>query len=221
MKLETNKNSELSSLYEGTFKEVKEGEIITGKIISMSHKDALVDIGYKSEGVIPLMEFSPSEREVGREIEVYVESVEDENGMVALSREKAIKLKGWDTIIKQTKEGDFISSRVVKKVKGGYIIEALGIEGFLPASLSSFKNVPDHEVIGREFKFKLLKVNFTRKSLIVSRKEAVAKDREEIKEKLWASFSVGEARVGLVKAITDFGAFIDIGGVDEIGRAHV
>ncbi|MDP8259752.1 MAG: 30S ribosomal protein S1 [Candidatus Gygaella obscura] len=213
------KDVDMKAIYEQTFKDIKEGEITKGKIIAINNKDVLVDVGFKSEGVISLEEFRQDEREVGKEIDVYVESTEDENGVITLSRDKAMKLKGWDTIMKNTKEGDYLTAKVIKKVKGGYIIDCMGIEGFLPASLSMFKNVPDREVLSHEFQFKLLKVNYARKSLIVSRKEAVMKQKEEIKEKLWQLVKLGEVKSGLVKAITDFGAFIDLGGID--GLLHI
>ncbi len=210
----------LSKLYEESFKSINEGDIIKGKIVSINPKEVLVDVGFKSEGAISLFEFpNPQELEVGKEIEVYIESKEDDNGMIVLSREKAEKLKGWDRITKSFKEGDLVEGRLKTKVKGGFFVDIFGIDAFLPASLSSFKGVPDKEIVNKIFKFQILKVNNLRKSLIVSRKDALHKEKEETKTKLWQDLKIGEIRCGFVKGIADFGAFIDLGGVD--GLLHI
>lgn len=213
------KTSQLEKLYETSFREIKEGQVVKGKIVAIDSKAVLVDIGYKSEGSIPIGEFSGEELEVGREIEVYVDSAENDIGTVVLSKEKAIKLQGWDRIGRNFREGDLIEGVVRRKIKGGYLVDVCGIEGFLPISLSSFRNMPDQEILNRQFKFKLVKLNNLRHSIVVSRKEAVTKERAEIREKLWTQIKIGEIRSGLVKSITDFGAFVDLGGVD--GLLHI
>lgn len=214
------KNEGLSSLYELSFKDIKEGEIVKGKIVRVGIKDVLVDVGFKSEGIVAREEFSGSnDLVVGQEVEVYVESKEDDNGMIVLSRDKARRLHGWDKINQGFKEGDLVDGTIRKKVKGGFIVDVYGLEGFLPASLAMFRNVSERDVIGGTFKFKIVKINTLRKSLIVSRKEAVAKEKEDIKAKFWENRKVGDIVTGLVKNITDFGAFIDLGGVD--GLLHI
>ena len=213
------KIEQLEKLYESSFKTIKEGQIVKGTIVALGQKEVLVDIGYKSEGSISLSEFSKDELEIGKEIEVYVESSENDLGMVVLSKDKASKLQGWDKIDRNFREGDLIDGTVKRKIKGGFLVDVSGIEGFLPISLSSFKNLSDHEILNKQYKFKLVKLNNLRHSIIVSRKEAVSKERVESREKLWANLKIGEIRAGIVKSITDFGAFIDLGGVD--GLLHI
>lgn len=214
------KNPSLTSLYESSFKEIKEGEIVKGRIVKVGIKDVLVDVGYKSEGIVAREEFSGShDLVVGQEVEVYVENKEDDNGMIVLSRDKARRLHGWDKINQGFKEGDLVDGTIRKKVKGGFIVDVYGLEGFLPASLSMFRNVSERDLIGGTFKFKIVKINTLRKSLIVSRKEAVAKEKEDIRAKFWENRKVGDIVSGAVKNITDFGAFIDLGGVD--GLLHI
>jgi small subunit ribosomal protein S1 len=214
------KNQELADLYSLNFRSVREGEIVKGKVIKIGLKDVLVDIGYKSEGIVSKEEFAGTpEFEVGTEIEVYVESVEDDNGMLVLSRDKARRLQGWDKINQGFKEGDLVDGVVRKKVKGGYIVDVYGLEAFLPASLAMFRNIPEKDLIGGTFKFKIIKINTLRRSLIVSRREAIAKEREDSRAKFWETRRIGEVAAGVVKNITDFGAFIDLGGVD--GLLHI
>lgn len=215
----TGKNLELEKLYNETIKIIKEGEIITGRIVSVTQKDVLVDVGFKSEGIVAAGEFRPDELVAGKEIEFFVESIEDDAGMIVLSREKALRMQGWDKIVKAAKEGDLTDGRPVKKVKGGFLVDVMGIEGFLPASLSAFKGVMDKDILNKAFKFKIVKINNLRRSIILSRKEAMHKEKEAVKEKLWQELKIGEAHSGVVKAITDFGAFVDLGGVD--GLLHI
>ncbi|MCU0666126.1 MAG: 30S ribosomal protein S1 [Candidatus Omnitrophica bacterium] len=216
---EQRKLSEMEELYNQSIKIVKEGEIVKGKIISFTQKEAVVDIGFKSEGILPIIEFNHSELSVGAELDFLVESIEDDKGVLVLSRQKAMRIHGWDKVIKHSQEGDLVDGRPVKKVKGGFIVDVTGIEGFLPASLSAFKGMADKDILGETFKFKIVKINNLRRSLIVSRKEAMQKEREEAKEKLWTGLKIGSIYAGTVKAITDFGAFIDLGGVD--GLLHI
>lgn len=214
------KKTDLATLYESSLKEVRDGQIIKGRIVKIGEKDVLIDIGYKSEGIITKEEFLlKDDLEVGKEIDVYVESRENDEGMVVLSLEKARKLYGWDRISSTSKEGDLVEGLIRRKVKGGYIVDIFGIEAFLPASLSCFKGVSDREILGGSFKFKIIKMNDLRRSLIVSRKEAIQQEKGEARDKLWGALKIGEVYTGTVKNITDFGAFIDLGGVD--GLLHI
>lgn len=214
------KSINLGELYESSLKQIRDGQVIKGKVVKISAKDVLIDIGYKSEGIIPREEFfSKDDLEIGKEVDVFVESKENDDGMVVLSREKARKLNGWDKIVSSSNEGDLVEGIVRRKVKGGYIVDITGIEAFLPASLSSFKGMSDRDVINRSYKFKILKMNSFRRSLIVSRKEALQQEKGEVRERLWQSLKIGEIYSGAVKNITDFGAFIDLGGVD--GLLHI
>ncbi|MCM8796780.1 MAG: 30S ribosomal protein S1 [Candidatus Omnitrophica bacterium] len=210
---------ELEELYNQSIKLIREGQIVTGKIVSIGRKEVLVDIGFKSEGIVPITEFGQQDLEVGKELEFFVESLENDAGGIGLSREKAIRIHGWDKIVKFSQTGELVDGRPVKKVKGGFLVDVMGIEGFLPSSLSAFKNVPDKEVLYKFFKFKIVKINNLRRAIIVSRREAVQKERDEVKDKLWQEVKIGDIRTGTVKAITDFGAFIDLGGVD--GLLHI
>jgi len=211
--------SVLEELYKQSIKIVKDGEIIRGKVISILQKGALVDVGFKSEGLVSLIEFNSDELVVGKELDFFVESIEDDAGMIVLSRQKAMRIKGWDKIVAISNEGSLVDGRVLKKVKGGFLADIMGVEGFLPASLSVFKNVPDKDTIGKIFKFKIVKINNLRQSIILSRREAIQKEKEEVKGKVWQNLKIGVVYSGAVKAITDFGAFVDLGGVD--GLLHI
>lgn len=213
------KTQELKDLYESSFKAIRDGQVIKAKIVAIRSKEVMVDIGYKSEGIIAIHEFLPSDLEIGKEVDVYVDSVEDDAGTVVLSKEKANKLQGWDRIVRCFESGELVEGSVKRKIKGGYIADICGIEGFLPVSLATFRNMADQEIMNKLFKFKLVKLNNMRHSIIVSRKEAVSKEKAEGREKLWAALKIGEERTGTVKSITDFGAFIDLGGVD--GLLHI
>jgi small subunit ribosomal protein S1 len=212
-------NSELEELYRQSIKIIRENAIITGKIVSIKPKDVLVDVGFKSEGIVPIEEFKKEELEVGKELEFFVESIENDAGVLVLSRERAMRIQGWDKIVKQFQEQVLIDGRTIKKVKGGYLVDVMGVEGFLPASLSMFKGVPEKDILYHAFKFKIIKINNIRHSLILSRREAIHKEKEAAREKIWQELEVGKILSGTVKAITDFGAFVDLGGVD--GLLHI
>lgn len=213
------KNLEMEQLYNQSIKLIREGQVVSGKVVYIKQKDVLVDVGFKSEGVVPIAEFNKSDLEVGKELEFYVESIENDAGNIELSREKAMRIQGWDKIVKFSQTGELVEGRPVKKVKGGFLVDVMGIEGFLPSSLSAFKNVPEKDTMYKPFKFKIVKVNNLRRSIIVSRREAVQKDKEEAKGKIWQDLKVGNVYSGTVKAITDFGVFVDLGGVD--GLLHI
>lgn len=210
----------MAELYNETFHEVKEGDIVKGTVIGFDEKEVIVDIGYKSEGFVAIDEFRNTEDLApGLKIEVLVESTEDENGRLVLSRQKAEKMKGWMKFGESLNEGDFVDGRVVKQVKGGFIVDVEGVEAFLPMSLSAFKGVGLDDVMTKRYKFQVAKLNKARRNLILSRREVVQKEREEVRDKLWGELAKGQRRKGVVKGITDFGAFIDLGGVD--GLLHI
>ncbi|MGA2775763.1 MAG: 30S ribosomal protein S1 [Candidatus Omnitrophota bacterium] len=211
--------AELEALYNQSIKVMHEGQVVTGKIVTIKAKEVLVDVGFKSEGIVPIAEFSKDELEVGKELEFYLESIENDAGVMTLSREKAIRIQGWDKIVKYSQDGTLVEGKPVKKVKGGFLVDVMGVEGFLPSSLSSFKNVVDRDLLYKPFKFKIVKVNNLRRSIILSRREAVQKERDFAKDKIWQELKIGAIYPGTVKAITDFGAFVDLGGVD--GLLHI
>ncbi len=211
---------ELAQIYASTIKIPKENGVVKGRIIEVRSKDVIIDIGYKSEGFISKTEFiDPSRINVGDEIDVYVDSLENDQGMVVLSKSKADRTIGWDKILNSFNEGDLIEGRIVRKVKGGLVVD-VGMEAFLPASLVSLKGAADlDKMLGQVLKFKIVKMNKLRKNVVVSRKDVMLFEKEEGKKKMMDSLAVGEVRSGTIKNITDYGAFIDLGGVD--GLLHI
>lgn len=210
----------MEELYASTLKDIKEGEVSKGVIAAITPKEVIVDIGFKSEGFVAIEEFrNPSELAIGQSIEVLIENIEDDNGRLILSFAKAERIKGWQKLSNDINEGDILEGRVVRAVKGGYIVDVFGIEAFLPMSLSAFKGLSNHDITTHTYKFVVAKMNKQRRNLILSRREMVQKEREEVRGKLWADLKKGQKRRGIVKGITDFGAFIDLGGVD--GLLHI
>ncbi|MFA5369629.1 MAG: 30S ribosomal protein S1 [Candidatus Omnitrophota bacterium] len=217
---ESTGKSAFEQAYYESVKSLKEGEIIKGRVIGINKRDAVIDIGYKSEGLIPLSEFgSAADIKIGDEVDVLLESVEDENGMVVLSRNKAEKIAGWENIINNYNEGDVIKGRGTRKVKGGMMVD-IGVEAFLPASQSTFKGpIELNGLLGKELDYKIIKINKPRKNIVVSRKEVIAQEKAEQKQKVLGELEKGQTRKGVVKNITDFGAFINLGGID--GLLHI
>jgi len=216
----SNEQVSMAELYEKSLRELKEGEIIQGEIIGITAQDIIVDVGYKSEGFISVDEFrDPEKVKIGNFVEVLVESVEDEHGRLILSHAKAQRLQGWQKIADQLDEGSFVDGRVIKQVNGGYIVDIEGVDAFLPRSLSAFKGIPVKDTIGTKYKFFITKMNKPRRNIILSRREVIQKERDEVKTKLWDKLEKGQRRTGTVKGITDFGAFIDLGGID--GLLHI
>ncbi len=208
---------------EKLFSEVKQfsqGMIVTGKILAVRPSEVLVDIGYKSEGVISTSEFDdPGSLKVGDPIEVLIEQLEDEEGMVVLSRERAEQKKNWDRILTICNEGGTVEGKVKAKVKGGLIVN-IGVDAFLPGSQIDVQPTRNlDEYVGKSYKFKVVKINAERKNIVLSRRELIEQERDDKRRKLVTDMRVGEVRTGVVKNITDFGAFIDLDGLD--GLLHV
>jgi small subunit ribosomal protein S1 len=210
----------LSDLYAKSFRDIREGQLAKGVVIAISLQEVLVDIGYKSEGSIALSEFADAPRlKVGDPVEVYVESVEDEQGTVLLSKSKADRQKGWEHIVNNHREGDVIEGRPTRKVKGGLMVD-IGIEAFMPASLSALRGYANLDgLIGQVMKFVILKISRARKNIVVSHRDYLIREKDQQRQKLIESLTVGERRSGMVKNLTDFGAFIDLGGID--GLLHI
>jgi small subunit ribosomal protein S1 len=196
------------------------GEIVKGKIIELRPKEVLVDIGYKSEGVISGMEFEDIKAlKVGDEIDVLIEKLEDKDGMVVLSYEKAEFKKNWDKILTICNEGGRITGKVKSVVKGGLVVN-VGVEAFLPASqidVVTPKNLA--QFVGNTYEFKVVKINQERQNIVLSRRELIEQERSERRSHLLAEMVPGDIRKGTVKNITDFGAFIDLNGID--GLLHI
>lgn len=213
-------SDEMARLYEQTLAETEEGSVIKGIIIAIKHDEILVDIGYKSEGAIPAFEFKDLQKyKIGDEIDVYLEAKENQDGMVVLSKYKAERLKNWERITADIQKNNIRQGHILRKVKGGLMVD-IGVEAFLPASHIALKHPRNlDEFIGRSFDFKVLKVNFERKNIVVSRREILEEERAQAKEKLLKEKKTGDIIHGTVKNITDFGAFIDMGGMD--GLLHI
>jgi small subunit ribosomal protein S1 len=197
-----------------------EGEIVKGTIIEVRPKEVLVDIGYKSEGVIPVNEFvDPKAIKTGDEIDVLIERLEDRDGMVVLSKEKAEFKKNWERILTICNEGGTVQGRVKDVVKGGLIVN-IGVEAFLPASqidITPPRNL--QQFVGNTYDFKVVKINQERQNIVLSRRELIEQERQERRQKLLTEMVPGDIRKGTVKNITDFGAFIDLNGLD--GLLHI
>jgi small subunit ribosomal protein S1 len=211
-------SKELENAYYNSIKELNEGDIVKGRIVSANPKEVIVDAGYKSEGIIPREEFSGIDLESLGEIEVYVENVEDEEGKIILSYRKAAEAKGWQTLANNYKEGDLVEGTIIRRVKGGYIVSVFGVAGFLPQSLSAIKG-SEEETRGRKLHFQIIKMNRAKENFIVSRKDALRMEKDISRKKIWEEIEEGKLMTGRVKSITNFGAFIDLGGVD--GLLHI
>jgi small subunit ribosomal protein S1 len=197
--------NEMLKLYEGTLGKINEGEIIRGRVVSIGESEVSVDIGFKSEGVVPLAEFSrPEELKVGEEIEVFLESVENKEGQLVLSRKRADFMRVWERVTKAFDTGEVLQGRCVRRIKGGIVVDLMSIDAFLPGSQIDVRPVRDFDVyIGKTMDFRVVKINHPSENVVVSHK---------VLEK-------GQILEGSVKAITDFGVFVDLGGVD--GLVHI
>ncbi|MFO1488614.1 MAG: 30S ribosomal protein S1 [Verrucomicrobiota bacterium] len=196
------------------------GSIVKGTVIEVRSKEVLVDIGYKSEGVVSGMEFADLKAvKVGDEIDVLIEKLEDKDGMVVLSHEKAMFKQNWDRILTICNEGGIINGKVKAVVKGGLIVH-IGVEAFLPSSqidIITPKNLQQY--VGNNYDFKVVKINQERQNIVLTRRELIEAERNERRAKLLADMTPGDIRKGTVKNITDFGAFIDLNGID--GLLHI
>ncbi len=194
--------------------------VLTGRIVNMIGDDVVVDVGLKSEGVISRSEFSdPSAIDVGDEIKVWLETVESDSGVIVLSKRKADRILNWQRIIETSAEGDVVTGKVTRKIKGGLLVD-IGVPVFLPASQVDTRRPQDvGEYIGREIDAKILKIDTDRRNIVISRRKLIEEQRAEQKAKLMAEIEVGQVRKGVVKNLADFGAFIDLGGID--GLLHI
>lgn len=196
------------------------GKTLEGTIVEITKDFVIVDVGLKSEGMIPNSDFSnPEEIGVGKVLDFYIEDTEGDNGQIVLSREKAKRLKQWSYITEHCGEGSIVEGTVIKKVKGGLIVD-IGIEAFLPGSQIDTKRILNiEEFVGKTYKFKILKINLERKNIVISRREVLESQRMEKRTELLKHIGVGDLRKGIVKNITDFGVFIDLDGID--GLLHI
>jgi small subunit ribosomal protein S1 len=204
---------------EKSFRELKENSIVRGTILDIKPQVVLVDIGYKSEGAIPVSEFEDEEIEVGDEVEVLLERLENDEGMVVLSKEKAAHKQNWDKIVKVFQDGGLVKGKVKSVVKGGLTVN-VGVEAFLPGSQIDIIPPKDlNEYVGNIYEFKIVKINDERKNVVLSRREVIEAERAEQRQRFLETVKIGDKVEGAVKNITDFGVFIDLNGMD--GLLHI
>lgn len=208
---------ELVYKYTDRLKNVRTGVIIKGKIVRIGSKDVAVDVGYKSEGLVPVGEFRDIESyKPGDEIDVLVEAMENKSGGIVLSKEKADKTTNWTRMIEAQKKGSPVKGKIWKKVKGGFMVD-VGMEAFLPSSQVDIKPVSDdRDVLGKHYEFKVVKVDELRKNIVLSRRNFLEEQRQKEKSGLLSRLKIGDVVKGTVKNITDFGAFVDIKGLDGL-----
>ncbi len=204
--------------YESTFKEITEDEIIKGNVVAVSDSEVVLNIGHKSDGLVSRSEFRDMEDlKAGDEVEVYVVSQEDERGQLVLSRKKAKLLQAWNNIKKAHEEDTIVEGTIISKTKGGLIADVFGLETFLPGSQIDVKPIVDYDIyVGQTMEFKIVKVNDIIKNAVVSHKALIESDLEEQRQKIIGGLEKGQVLEGIIKNITDFGAFIDLGGVDGL-----
>jgi small subunit ribosomal protein S1 len=211
--------AELDALIDSKFRTFEEGSVVNGTIIAIKPQVVLVDIGYKSEGAIPASEFEDEEIEEGDEVEVLLMKLENDEGMVVLSKEKAAHRKNWEKIVAVYHEGGLVKGKIKSAVKGGLMVN-VGVEAFLPGSQVDIIPPKDlNEYLGKVYEFKIVKVNDERKNIVLSRREVIESERAEMRQNFLQSVKVGDKVEGQVKNITDFGAFVDLQGMD--GLLHV
>src|SRR5437870_1156350 len=205
--------------------EFEVNKIVNGRVLNVIGDDVVVDVGYKSEGVIKLEEWYDEGLDKvvppkpGEQIQVLVDAVEDESGAIVLSYRKAKRQKEWEDIIARHKEGDVVKGMVTRKIKGGLLVN-IGVNVFLPASQVDIRRPPDiGDYISKEIECKILKIDEARRNIVVSRRKLIEDQREEMKKKLLAEIEPGQTRKGIVKNIAEFGAFVDLGGID--GLLHI
>ncbi|MBN2384317.1 30S ribosomal protein S1 [bacterium] len=213
----------LEDLYDESFRNIVEGEVVRGKILQITENEILIDVGYKSEGVIPLVEFQSYLEEenlkIGDEIDVYLEKTEDSNGLVVLSKEKADKIKIWDQIQNAYDNEEILKGKVIERIKGGLNVD-IGVKAFLPGSQIDLRPVRDPQsLIGQTLEMKVIKLNKRRGNIVLSRRAILENKRKEQKEKTLSILEEGALVSGIVKNITEYGAFIDLGGID--GLLHI
>jgi small subunit ribosomal protein S1 len=213
--------NDLLKLYEGTLGKINEGEIVKGRIAAIGETEVSVDIGFKSEGLISKTEFpNPGDLKVGEEIEVFLESVENKDGQLVLSRKRADFMRIWERVTKAFETGEVLQGRCVRRIKGGIVVDLFGIDAFLPGSQIDVRPVRDFDAfIGRTMDFRVVKINHPSENVVVSHKVLVEEEMSGQRKAILEKLEKGQILEGTVKAITDFGVFVDLGGVD--GLVHI
>jgi small subunit ribosomal protein S1 len=208
-------------MYEETLSNIEEGEIVKARVLRITENAVILDVGFKSEGAVTKDEFkNPELLQPGDEVEVFLENLEDADGVVVLSKKKADFLRVWEKIKTAYEENEKVPGMLTRKIKGGVTVDLMGVDAFLPGSQIALRRVPNIEdLIGQTFDFKIIKLNKRRRNIVVSRRVILEEEREGKREQLVKELLVGQVRKGVVKNVTDFGAFIDLGGLD--GLLHI
>lgn len=212
---------QLMEMYESTMGKITQGEIVKGKIVFIGQNEVVLDIGFKSEGTVPINEFpNIKELKIGDEVEVFLESIEDKDGQLVLSRKRADFMRVWEKVTKSYETGEVIKGKIMRRIKGGLVVDVLGIDAFLPGSQIDVRPVRDFDaLLGKEMDFRVVKVNHPSENIVVSHKVLVEEELADQRKAILAGLEKGQILEGTVKAISDFGVFIDLGGVD--GLVHI
>ncbi len=213
--------AEMAKMYDGTLTQVTEKEVVSGTIVGITDRDVILNIGFKSDGLVPLSEFRDIEGlKVGQEVEVYIEDQEDAQGQLILSRRKAKIVKAWELIQGALDGDEVIEGFVKRRTKGGLIVDVYGIEAFLPGSQIDVKPIRDFDIfVGKKMEVKVVKINYANDNVVVSHKVLIEKDIEKQKAEILNNLEKGQVLEGVIKNMTNFGVFIDLGGVD--GLLHI
>ncbi len=220
--VETGKTrEELMKTYDESLNTVKDKEVIEGTVIALNKREAVVNIGYKSDGIIPMSEFRYNpDLKVGDTVEVFIENQEDKKGQLILSHKKARAARSWDRVNEALENNEIIKGYIKCRTKGGMIVDVFGIEAFLPGSQIDVKPIRDYDVfVGKTMEFKVVKINQEFKNVVVSHKALIEAELEQQKKEIIAKLEKGQVLEGTVKNITSYGVFIDLGGVD--GLIHI
>lgn len=211
----------LSKIYSESFRNFKEGEIVKGKVVRVLSDSVIIDVGFKSEGTVPKDEFDDIDKvKIGQEIEVVIMSVEDQGGNLQLSKREADFLRIWASVVSAHDTGEILKGKIVRRIKGGMVVDLMGMETFLPGSQIDVRPIRDFDAyVGREMEFKVVKINEPTKNVVVSHKVLVEEELYDQRKAILEKLEKGQILEGTVKAITDFGVFVDLGGVD--GLVHI
>ncbi|MDE5809220.1 MAG: S1 RNA-binding domain-containing protein, partial [Muribaculaceae bacterium] len=212
---------ELTKTYDESLNTVKDKEVIEGTIIALNKREAVVNIGYKSDGIIPVSEFRYNpDIKVGDTVEVFIENQEDKKGQLILSHRKARASRSWERINEALANDEIIKGYIKCRTKGGMIVDVFGIEAFLPGSQIDVKPIRDYDIfVGKTMEFKVVKINEEFKNVVVSHKALIEAELEQQKQEIISKLEKGQVLEGTVKNITSYGVFIDLGGVD--GLIHI
>ena len=213
--------AEMENLYDNTLTEITEKEVITGTVVGINDKDVIINIGFKSDGLVPLNEFRDIEGlKIGDEVELFIEEQENSLGQLVLSRKKAKMVKAWQTIEEALEQDNVIEGLVKRRTKGGLIVDIYGVEAFLPGSQIDVKPIRDFDIyVGKKMEVKVVKINHANDNVVVSHKVLIEKDLEKQKAEILNNLEKGQVLEGIIKNMTNFGVFIDLGGVD--GLLHI